>query len=167
MALLKESIQLGCVSQDYPLQKSTLREIETLELNHTIKFTKGTWHHKDIRERKGPSQGVMQKFEPQGRKPCAQRFEERTQEEILQQERCAHRETWDLAKKVFRLKNKDKATFHSPTEVWVMPAPSSKKTEYRKFVVDSGASVPLLCIKDLSSGELDTLRKSRKPQRWS
>ena len=94
MALLKESIQLGCVSQDYPLQKSTLREIETLELNHTIKFTKGTLHHKDIRERKGPSQGVMQKFEPQGRKPCAQKNSRKEHKKMRP-------ETWDLAKKVF------------------------------------------------------------------
>ena len=29
------------------------------EINHTIKFSKGTWHHIKIRERKGPSRGVI------------------------------------------------------------------------------------------------------------
>ena len=60
-------------------------------------------------------------------------------------------------------KNKDKATFFSPTEGWVMPAPSSERPEEREFVVDSGGSVHMLSEKDSSSGELETLRKSRNP----
>ena len=45
-----------------------------------------------------------------------------------------------------------------------MPAPSSKKKpEEREFVVDSGASMHMLSKKDLSSDELDTLRKPRNP----
>ena len=97
VALLKESIQLGCVFQD-----------------------------------KGPSQGVFQKCEPQERNPCAPKFEDGTQEETLQQARCARRKAWDLAKNVCNLKAKDKATFYSLTEAWVMPAPSSKKPEERE-----------------------------------
>ena len=39
----------------------------------------------------------------------------------------------------------------------------SKNTEERMFVVDSGASMHMLSKKDLSSEEMDTLRRSRNP----
>ena len=68
-------------------------------------------------------------------------------------------------KNVQKLKNKDKATFSSPTETWVMPAPSSKEPEEREFVVDSGASMLMLSKKELRSAELESLRKSRNPGR--
>ena len=125
--------------------------------DHTVRFSKGTLHPVQIRERRGPSQGVTQTCEPQERSPCALKFEERTQDETLQQERCVHREAWDLARND-KLKNEDKATFYSPTEAWVMLAPSSKKPEEREFVVDSGASMHMMGKKELSSDELDTLR---------
>ena len=60
---------------------------------------------------------------------------------------------------VYKLTNKDKATFCSPSEAWVMPAPSSQ-TEEREFVVDSGASMRMLSKQVSSSVELGT------PQRW-
>ena len=84
-----------------------------------------------IPERKGPSQGDIQKCEPQERSPWAPKFEDRTQEGTFQKERCARREAWDLAKNVFVLNEKDKATFFSPSEVWSLPAPFSKKPEER------------------------------------
>ena len=46
-------------------------------------------------------------------------------------------------------------------KVKAMPAPSSKRPEEREFVVDSGASVHKMSKKELSSDELDTLRRSR------
>ena len=107
-----------------------------------------------IRERKGPSQGVAQKCEPRDRNPWAPKFEERTQEETLHQERCARRDAKDLANSVFLLKNKEKAT-----EAWVMLAPSSKKSEEREFVVDSGASMHMLSKKGLK------LRRSGTPSK--
>ena len=93
-----------CVPRVRP-RKSMLLKVGTL--GHTIKFSKGTWHHVKNRERKGPSQGVMQKCEPQERNPCAPKFAERTQEETLQQERCARREAWNR-RQINMLKNKDK-----------------------------------------------------------
>ena len=84
-----------------------------------------------IPEKKGPSQGDIQKCEPQERSPWAPKFEDRTQEGTLQKERCVRREDWDLAKNVNMLNAKDKATFFSPSEVWSLPAPSSKKPEER------------------------------------
>ena len=102
---------------------------------------------KKFGRRWGPSQGVIQKCEPQERNPCAPTFEGGTQQETLQQERCARRETWDLANSVHELKTKEKVTFESPTEAWVMPVPSSKKPEEREFVVDSGAPMHMLSNK--------------------
>ena len=42
------------------------------------------------------------------------------------------------------LKEKDKATSHSPTSEWIMPAASTIKPKERYFVVDSGASMHMV-----------------------
>ena len=96
VTLLKEFVQVGSVSQDYHPRKSILREVGKLGSNHTIKFSKGTWPHIKIGERKGPSQGIMHMCNPQERDPCAPKFQERTQEKTFHSERCARREhvTW-------------------------------------------------------------------------
>ena len=61
----------------------------------TVKFSKGTVHPIKIRERKGPSRGVIQKCEPHERNPCAPRFEERTRDETSHQDAPAEwRGTW-------------------------------------------------------------------------
>ena len=52
---------------------------------------------------------------------------------------------------------------YSPIDARAMSAPTSKLPEDREFVVDSGASMHMLCKKDLSSDEMDTLRRSRNP----
>ena len=67
--------------------------------NHAVIFSNGTWHHVKIRERKSPSQGILQKCEPQERNPRAPKFEDRTLQKTLQKERCALGEAWGLAKK--------------------------------------------------------------------
>ena len=59
--------------------------------------------------------------------------------------------------------SKDKATYHSPAEEWVLPAASTKEPEEREFVVDSGASMQMVSDKDLNSAELETTRISRSP----
>ena len=61
------------------------------------------------------------------------------------------------------LKEKDKATFFSPSENWCLPAPSNLKPEEREFVADSGASMHMISEKDLDSGDMDTLTKSCSP----
>ena len=79
----------------------------------------------------------------------------------MHQERCARRAAWDLAMNFYKLKYTNKATFSSPIEASAMPAPTSILPEEREFVVDSGASIHVLSKKDLSSDELETLRRSR------
>ena len=69
----------------------------------------------------------------------------------------------ELGEKCLQAQNKDKITFYSLVEAKV-PIFVSKSLEERMFVVDSGASMHVLSKKDLSSAELDTLRRSMTPQ---
>ena len=66
-------------------------------------------------------------------------------------------------RKHLQVQRKDKATFYSPAEEWVLPAASTKEPEEREFVVDSGASMHMVSEKDLNSAELETMRTSRSP----
>ena len=63
---------------------------------------------------------------------------------------------------IYKLKAKDKATFYSLVKIKA-PVLVTQKTEERMFVVDSGASIHMLSKKDLSSDEMDTMRKSKTP----
>ena len=67
--LLKESIQLGCVSQELRPRKSILWKEGALRPNHAVHFSKGTWHQIKLQ-----------------RSFCTPKFEERSQEETLHQE---------------------------------------------------------------------------------
>ena len=87
VAFLKESIHLGCVSQDSHPRKFVLREEGKLGSTHSVIFSNGTWHQVKILERKGPSQGIIPKCESHERSRCAPKFEER----------CARRVPWDWA----------------------------------------------------------------------
>ena len=91
----KYSIGL-CVPRIALRKKSILREIGKLCSNHTVKFSKTTTLHAKIRQTEGPSQVLMPKCVLQDRIPWAPKFEERTQDETLKQERCARRDARDL-----------------------------------------------------------------------
>ena len=54
-----------------------------------------------------------------------------------------------------------KATFRTPVEAKVMPAPTSKRPAEREFVGDSGASTHMMSKKEISSEEMDTVKRSR------
>ena len=120
VALLRELTLMNCVSQDPHPKNSILRREGQLGSSHTVKFSRGTWRQIKIRERKGPSLGIIQKCEPYQRSPCAPKFVERSQAETLQQERCARRVAWNLAKNLYKLKNVDKTTFYCPVEARAM-----------------------------------------------
>ena len=123
----------------------------------------GTPRHVKFRERKGPSQGVLQQSELHKCSPHAPKFEDRTQEETLQQERCTGKDAWEMTKHVHKLEEKDKATLYSLSDVWCHPAPSSSKPEERQFGVDFGASMHMLSRKDLNLAVLETVWVSRNP----
>ena len=91
------------------------------------------------------------------------KFEDRSQEETERQQRCGRSKAWNLAKNIFKRKEKDKAALYSPAVEWVLPAASTKEPEERAFVVDSGASMHMVSEKDLNSAELETMRTSGSP----
>ena len=91
------------------------------------------------------------------------RNEDRSHEETERQQRCARSKAWNLAKNIYKLKEKDKATFYSPAGEWVLPAASTKEPEEREFVVDSGAGMHRVRKRDLNCAELETMRTSRSP----
>ena len=67
--------------------------------------------------------------------------------------------TWrDMSKDT---KKEETNALYYPAEAWVMAAPSSKKPEEREFAIDFGALMYMLSKRDLRSGELETLRRSR------
>ena len=154
-----------CLKNSDP-KKSILRKTGQTRLDassgHAIQFSGRAWYKIEFGKEKGQSGGVIQKGELYERNPCAPTFEERTPEETSRQEECARKAAWDLARKIFKLKTEDKATFYSPVEIKA-PLLVSKNTEERMFVVDSGASMRMLSKKDLSSDEMDTLRRSTTP----
>ena len=91
------------------------------------------------------------------------KFEDRSHEETARQQRCARSKAWNLAKNIYKLKEKDKAAFYFPAEEWVLPAASTKEPEEREFLVDSGASMHIVSKKDLNSVELENMKTSRSP----
>ena len=154
--------QLGCVFQDMKPPRSILRKSTNMQRPiRRVKFTKAIARHTKIRDQ-NPSLGMICPGEPHQRSPNAPKFEDRSQEETEWQERCAREAAWKLANSVLKLKEHERATFFSPSENRCLPA-SSLKPEEREFVVDSGASMPMISKKDLSDAEMDTLTKSCSP----
>ena len=77
-------------------------------------------------------------------------------------ERDAPAEQHDIWRKSFTSsKIQTKLRFYTPKEAGVMLAKTSKRPEELEVVVDSGASMHMMSKKELSSDELDTLRRSR------
>ena len=153
---------LGCVFQDMEPPKSILRKSSDMQKPiQRVKFTEAIARHTKIRYQ-NPSLGYICLGEPHQRSPNAPKFEDRSQEETEWQEQGAREAAWKLAKSVLKLKEKNRATFFSPSENRCLPA-STLKPEEREFVVDSGASMHMISKKDLSDAEMDTLTKSCSP----
>ena len=135
--------QLGCVFQDLKPPKSILRKGSDMQTPiQCVKFTKGIARHTQIRDQ-NPSLGYICPGEPHQRSPKAPKFEDRSLEETEWQEQGAREAAWKLAKSVLNLKERDRATFFSPSEsrcclhqIFIF--------EEREFVVDSGASMHMI-----------------------
>ena len=106
-----------------------------------VLFTRAAQCQANTRENKGPSLNEIQVKLPHQRSPYAVKFEDRSQEEIERQERCARGDAWRLAKNISKIKETDKTTFLSPANEWSLLAPSTIQPEERELVVDSGASI--------------------------
>ena len=75
--------------------------------------------------------------------------------------RCARGKALNLSKNIYKLKGQSYILF--ATNEWVVPAASTIKSEERKFLVDSGASMHVVSKRDLNSAELETMRISKNP----
>ena len=162
--------QVGGVSQDSELLDSQ-RDKQAWETRckqvfgpiRRIRFTQSTLRQASIQENKGPSLGKIQVKHPHQQSPYAMKFEDWSQEETEIQQRCARGKAGNLVKNIYKLKEKDKATFFSPTNEWCLPAPSIIEPQETELVVDSRASMHMVSKKDLNSAELETMRTSRSP----
>ena len=145
---------------------NSLEEIlmqKVLEPIQRVRFRKSTLRQASIREKKGPSLGKINVKAPRRRSHFAMKFEDRSHEETEWQQWCARSKAWNLAKNIYKLKEKDKAAFYFRAEERVLPAASTKEPEERVFVVDSGASVHMVSRRDLNSAELEIMRTSKSP----
>ena len=91
------------------------------------------------------------------------KFEDRSQKRLKDKSDPPEARHGTLRKNIYKLKEKDKTAFCSPSEEWVLPVTSTKEPEEREFVVDSGAGMHMVSKKDLDSAELETTRISRNP----
>ena len=142
--------QLGCVFQDMVPRRSSsiLRKNSDIRKPiRCVKFTKAVLRHANIRNQ-NPWLGMFCPGEPHQRSPNAPKFEDRSQEETEWQEQGAREAAWKLAKSVLKIKEKNKATFFSPSENRCLPA-STLKPEERELVVDPGASMHMISKKGL------------------
>ena len=145
-SIISNARQLGCVFQDMKPPKSIVRKSSDMQKPmQCVKFTKAIARHTKIRDQ-NPSLGYICPGEPHERSPNAPKFEDRSQEETEWQEQGAREAAWKLAKSVLNLKERDRATFFSPSENRCLPA-SNLKPEEREFVVDSGASMHMISKK--------------------
>ena len=55
------------------------------------------------------------------------KFEDGSQEETERQQRCAQSKARNLAKNIYKLQEKDNATFYSPAEECVLPVCVNKR----------------------------------------
>ena len=129
MAVLNSSNtrQLGCVFQDMepPKSSSILRKSSNIRKPiRCVKCTKAVVRHADIRDQ-NPSLGLICPGEPHQRIPNAPKFADRSPEGTEWQERWACEAAWRLAKSIFKLKEKNKAAFFSPSENRCLLAPSN------------------------------------------
>ena len=138
VAIVRIVPQLGCASQDSEALVSQSGKQsrgnpmqEVLGSIRKVRFTQSTLRHASIREKKGPSVGRINVKNPHQRSPYAMKFEDRSHEETERQQRYAQSKAWNLAKNIYKLKEKDKTTFYSPSEAWVLPATSTKEPEER------------------------------------
>ena len=134
VAVVKDVSQMGCVSQDSELLDSQRGKQarwnpmqKVLGPIRRIRFTQSTVRHASIREKKGTSLGKIQVKTPHQRSPYAMKFEDGSQEETERQQQCARSKAWNLAKNRHKCKEKDKATFNSPAEEWVLPVASTEE----------------------------------------
>ena len=139
VAIVKSVSQLGVVY--HKIQMHSFLKVESLgearcrkswnQLTQRVRFTKSTPRQASIRENKGLSLGKYKSKNPHQRSPYAMKIEGKSHAVTERQQWYARSKAWNLAKNNYKLKEKDKAVFHSPAEEWILPAASTKEPEER------------------------------------
>ena len=118
VAIVRIAKNWGCVCQaaEPPKVKPNLRKrTNSLRPRRRVHFLRLKLCSPPGNGTENPSRGVISPTYPHERSFFAPTFEDRTQEDTLEQER-ARREAWDLARSVNKLKeNRGKAAFFSPS----------------------------------------------------
>ena len=139
--LCEKCITIGLCSQDSDAHVSQGRKSrrnpmqKVLAPIQRVRFTESTLRHASIREKKGPSLGKINVKVPDQRSPHAMKFEDWSHEETERQQRCPRSNAWNLAKNIYKLKEKDKAAFHFPAEEWVRPGCVNKKSRRKESLL--------------------------------
>ena len=146
--------------QDMTPPKSILRKgTDIPKPIQRVKFTKAIARHTKIRDQ-NPSLGYICLGEPHQFAPTLQTLRIGLRKRVARA-RCPWSSV-EAGQKYPKIKGENKAAFFSPSENRCLPA-STLNPEEREFVVDSGASMHMICKKDLSDAEMDTLTKSCSP----
>ena len=118
VAIVKFVPQLDCVSQDWDAlvsqrgKQSWGNQMQkVLGSIRKVRFTNSLPRHASILEKKGPSLGKIHVKVPHQRSPYAVKFEDRSHEETERRQRCAQSKAWNLAKNIYKLK--EKTSLHS------------------------------------------------------
>ena len=132
---MKDVRQLGCVLQHLePPESSAILRKDTIVWTRST----STIHKNCAASGKHPRKprSIAEKIQvklPHQRSPYAMTFEDRSQEEIERQERCAGGDARRRAKNIYKLKEKDKATFFSLADEWSLPAASKLNRRKESF----------------------------------
>ena len=102
-------------------------------------------------KRKDPSQGMIQHAGSHDRSLYAPKYEDRSGEELLLQERCVRRDAWEMTKRHFQAQRQGHSYVLLPSEVW------------KRICWGFRISMHMLDRKDMNSVELETVRVSRNP----
>ena len=148
-------------------RKSILRKNGKLGSNHTVKFSEGTWHHVEARERNGPSQGVMQKSLDLMSVVLVRKHSRKERRKNPCNKKDAPEEMHEKWRNMsVSSKKKQSLVITRKSKVWSSPAPSSKNPRKDNlWWILEHQSMHVLSRKDLNSAELENLRVSRNPRK--
>ena len=148
----------GLVEREFSVGLCVPRFCGKLESNRAVKFSKTTMRHSKKSGKKGSTAGSHANMCTSGAHSVGSKIWRKERKTKPCNRSGAPAETHGIWQRMSCNSQRKKDTFYSPAEAWVMPAPSSTNPE---FVFDSRASMHTLSKKDLGSGELETLRRSK------
>ena len=123
VALFKNSIQFGCVSQEIYRREDILRKTGKLRSNCTVTFSKGTWHHIKIRERRSIARRHSKVWISRAQPVRSKVWGDDTRRNVAPRTTCS-RSCMVFGEECLEARIiGTKATFFSPSEVWSLGRP--------------------------------------------